>query len=49
MGHACTEPVPIVAALAMKIRQLARVVAMAGRCGVTTGDLSMAPWQMSRL
>lgn len=43
-----TEPVPIVAALAMKIRQLARVAAMAGRGGVTAGDLGMAPWQVDR-
>ncbi|RAX22360.1 DNA polymerase III subunit delta [Actinomyces sp. Z5] len=43
-----TDPVPIVAALAMKIRQLARVAAMGGRRGMTARDLGMAPWQADR-
>ncbi|SDM71866.1 DNA polymerase III subunit delta [Actinomyces ruminicola] len=43
-----TDPVPIVAALAMKIRQLARVAAMGGRRGLTARDLGMAPWQAER-
>ena len=43
-----TEPVPIVAALAMKIRQLARVAAMGGRRGMSPKDLGMAPWQVDR-
>lgn len=43
-----TDPVPIVAALAMKIRQLARVAAMGGRRNVSAKDLGMAPWQVDR-
>lgn len=43
-----TEPVPIVAALAMKVRQLSRVAAMGGRRHVTPRDLGMAPWQVDR-
>ena len=43
-----TEPVPIVAALAMKIRQLARVAAVGGRRGVGPKELGMAPWQVDR-
>ena len=43
-----TQPVPIVAALAMKIRQLARVAAMGGRRGMSPKDLGMAPWQVDR-
>ncbi len=43
-----TEPVPIVAALAMKIRQLARVAAAGGRRGVGPKELGMAPWQVDR-
>ncbi|WP_245572246.1 DNA polymerase III subunit delta [Actinomyces gerencseriae] len=43
-----TEPVPIVAALAMKIRQLARVAAAGGRRGVGPKELGMAPWQIDR-
>lgn len=43
-----TSPVPIVAALAMKIRQLARVAAVGGRRGMSPKDLGMAPWQVDR-
>ena len=43
-----TDPVPIVAALAMKIRQLARVAALGGRRGMSPKDLGMAPWQVDR-
>lgn len=43
-----TDPVPIVAALAMKVRQLARVAAMGGRRNVSAKDLGMAPWQVDR-
>lgn len=42
-----TDPVPIVAALAMKIRQLARVAASGGR-NLSPRDLGMAPWQAER-
>lgn len=42
-----TEPVPIVSALAMKIRQLARVAAAGGR-NLSARDLGMAPWQVDR-
>lgn len=43
-----TDPVPIVAALALKVRQLARVAAMGGRRGITPKDVGMAPWQVDR-
>lgn len=43
-----TDPVPIVAALALKVRQLARVAAMGGRRGITPQDVGMAPWQVDR-
>ena len=42
-----TSPVPIIAALAMKLRTLAKVAAARGR-GLTAKDLSLAPWQMER-
>lgn len=42
------DPVPIVAALAMKLRGLAKVGAMRGRGGASTKDLGMAPWQVDR-
>ncbi|MCL3776600.1 MULTISPECIES: DNA polymerase III subunit delta [unclassified Actinomyces] len=42
-----TEPVPIVSALAMKVRQLARVAAAGGR-NLSARDLGMAPWQVDR-
>ncbi|MDO8108130.1 DNA polymerase III subunit delta [Isoptericola sp. b441] len=42
-----TDPVPLVAALAVRLRVLAKVAAARGR-GLTAGDLGMAPWQMDR-
>jgi len=42
------DPVPLVAALAMKLRALAKVGAMRGRGGVSAKDLGMAPWQVDR-
>ncbi|WP_345218561.1 DNA polymerase III subunit delta [Georgenia halophila] len=43
-----TGPVPIVAALAIKLRTLAKVAATRGRSGVSVGDLGLAPWQVDR-
>lgn len=42
-----TNPVPIIGALAMKLRTMAKVAAARGR-GLTAKDLSLAPWQMQR-
>ncbi|AYD90895.1 DNA polymerase III subunit delta [Actinomyces sp. 2119] len=42
-----TDPVVVVAALATKVRQLARVAASGGR-RMTPADLGMAPWQVDR-
>lgn len=42
-----TDPVAIVAALAMKVRQLARVAAAGGR-RMGPAELGMAPWQVDR-
>lgn len=41
------DPVPIVAALAIKMRGLAKVAAARAR-GLTARDLGMAPWQVDR-
>ncbi|HLS04612.1 MAG TPA: DNA polymerase III subunit delta [Actinomycetales bacterium] len=41
------DPVPIVAALAMKMRGLAKVAAARSR-GLSARELSMAPWQVER-
>ncbi|SDD09138.1 DNA polymerase III, delta subunit [Sanguibacter gelidistatuariae] len=41
------DPVPVVAALAMKLRTLAKVAALRGR-GLTPADLGLAPWQVDR-
>ncbi|GAA1642264.1 DNA polymerase III subunit delta [Georgenia ruanii] len=43
-----TGPVPLVAALAMKLRTLAKVAATRGRSGVSAGELGLAPWQIDR-
>lgn len=43
-----TPPVPLVAALAVKLRTLAKVGATRGRGGVSTADLGLAPWQVQR-
>jgi len=42
-----TDPVPMVAALAARLRVLAKVGAARGR-GLTAQDLGLAPWQMDR-
>lgn len=42
------DPVPLVAALAAKLRTLAKVAAMRGRSGISAGDLGLAPWQVER-
>ncbi|MBI9114383.1 DNA polymerase III subunit delta [Sanguibacter suaedae] len=41
------DPVPVVAALAMKLRTLAKVASLRGRGG-TASDLGLAPWQVDR-
>ena len=41
------DPVPLVAALAVKLRTLAKVAAMRGRGG-SAGSLGLAPWQVER-
>ncbi|MBO3129225.1 DNA polymerase III subunit delta [Dermatophilus congolensis] len=44
-----TDPVPIVAALAVQIRQLIKVTgAPSGSAGQVAGALGMAPWQVDR-
>ncbi|MBZ2195198.1 DNA polymerase III subunit delta [Ruania sp. N2-46] len=42
------DPVPLVAALAVKLRTLAKVAAMRGRGGASAADLGLAPWQVDR-
>lgn len=42
-----TDPVPLVAALAAKLRVLAKVAAARGR-GLDASDLGLAPWQIDR-
>ncbi|MBD8080742.1 DNA polymerase III subunit delta [Cellulosimicrobium arenosum] len=42
------DPVPLVAALAMKLRALAKVGAARGRGSASAKDLGMAPWQVDR-
>jgi len=42
------DPVPLVAALAVKLRTLAKVAAMRGRSGLGAADLGLAPWQVER-
>jgi DNA polymerase-3 subunit delta len=43
-----TDPVPLIAALASKLRVLAKVGAARGRGLDPTRDLSLAPWQVER-
>lgn len=43
-----TDPVPIVAALAVQVRQLVKVMAAAGPAAAVAGRLGMAPWQVDR-
>lgn len=42
------DPVPIVAALAMRLRALAKVAAVRGRGAAAARELGMAPWQVDR-
>ena len=42
------DPVPIVAAFAMKLRAMAKVVGVRGGGGELAGRLGMAPWQVDR-
>lgn len=42
------DPVPVVAALAMKLRTLAKVAATRGRGSAAVRDLGLAPWQVDR-
>jgi len=42
------DPVPIVAAFALKLRGMAKVVGVRGSTGELAGRLGMAPWQIDR-
>ena len=42
------DPVPIVAAFAMKVRTMAKVLGTRGGSGQLAGQLGMAPWQIDR-
>jgi DNA polymerase-3 subunit delta len=42
------DPVPLVAAIAAKLRVLAKVAATRGRGAAAVGDLGLAPWQVDR-
>lgn len=42
------DPVPLVAALAVKLRTMAKVDATRGRSGYSVGELGMAPWQVDQ-
>ncbi len=42
------DPVPVVAAFAMKVRGMAKVAGMRGGGGALAGRLGMAPWQVDR-
>lgn len=42
------DPVPIVAAFAMKLRTMAKVMGTRGGSGQLAGQLGMAPWQIDR-
>ncbi|WP_291040211.1 DNA polymerase III subunit delta [Herbiconiux sp.] len=42
------DPVPIVAAFAMKLRTMAKVLGTRGGSGQLAGQLGMAPWQVDR-
>ncbi len=42
------DPVPLVAALAVKLRTMAKVDATRGRSGHTVAELGMAPWQVDQ-
>ena len=43
-----TDPVPLIAALASKLRTLVKVGAARGRGGVDPRELGLAPWQIDR-
>jgi DNA polymerase III subunit delta len=43
-----TDPVPLIAALASKLRTLVKVGAARGRGGVSPASLGLAPWQIDR-
>lgn len=43
-----TDPVPIVAALAMKLRQVAKVAGQRKSSGQLAKELGMAPWQVQQ-
>ena len=43
-----TDPVPLVAALALKLRTMARVQGVSGSPGQLASELKMAPWQVDR-
>lgn len=43
-----SDPVPLVAALAVKLRTLAKVAATRGRGGASAAELGLAPWQVDR-
>ena len=43
-----TDPVPLIAALASKLRTLVKVGAARGRGGMSPGELGLAPWQIDR-
>lgn len=43
-----TDPVPIVAALAMKLRQVAKVAGQRKSSGMLAKELGMAPWQVQQ-
>lgn len=43
-----TDPIPILAALNMKVRGMARVYGATGPTGVLAKELGMAPWQVER-
>jgi len=42
------DPVPLVAALAARLRVLAKVAATRGRGATAARDLGLAPWQVDR-
>lgn len=51
LRHAFTtgvDPVPLVAALAMKVRAVAKVYGLRGSSAALAGQLSMAPWQIDQ-
>jgi DNA polymerase-3 subunit delta len=51
LRHALTsgaDPVPVVAAFAMKIRTMAKVYGARGGSGQLAGQLGLAPWQVER-